>query len=223
MTDTTWQIYHGGTEQTEQSRVDAWLDNPPPWRGSRQEQGMRDRDVPNDERATQRGERFVCVGDDLVPRVNFALMLRRPLLVTGEPGLGKLKDHLSPLLLRLPLKVGKLMEMDKASREHFGKLGRHLSGDTCLADYYAERKGGFTAAIPDWSYKVEKRVRQVLGVSDERPMDESLEKAAGMQGQENKTTAACARCKLRHLPPCISPPTHEGGGMPARRRMSVRT
>ena len=143
--------------------------------------------------------------------------------IPGEPGLGKLKDHLSPLLLRLPLKVGKLMEMDKASREHFGKLGRHLSGDTCLADYYAERKGGFTAAIPDWSYKVEKRVRQVLGVSDERPMDESLEKAAGMQGQENKTTAACARCKLRHLPPCISPPTHEGGGMPARRRMSVRT
>lgn len=139
----------------------------------------------------------------------------------GEAGLGKLENHLSPLLLRLPLKVGKLMEMDKASREHFGKLGRRLAGDTCLADYYAERKGGFTTAIPDWCYKVEKRVRHMLGVSDDRPMEEALEQAAEMQ--EGTRSPACARCKLRHLPPCASASSSEGAGVAARNRMAART
>jgi MoxR-like ATPase len=48
-----------------------------------------DRQAPLDETADRRGKTYVCSGHDEVVRVNMALMLRRPLLVTGAPGIGK--------------------------------------------------------------------------------------------------------------------------------------
>lgn len=141
--------------------------------------------------------------------------------IPGELGLGELEDHMSPLLLRLPLSVGRLTEMDKASREHFHSLSRQRSADTCLADYYAKRKGGFTVAIPDWCYKVEQRIRQVLGVDGGQSMGETLKRAAEMR--EGMGSPACTRCKLRHLPPCAPAAPDDRCELAARTSMATST
>ena len=59
-------------------------------------------------------------------------------------------------------------------------MAGRIVGKTCLKDYYQRRKGGHTAAIPDWCYKVRERVKKVFDTGSK----------------------ACNRCKLRHLPPC---------------------
>lgn len=92
-----------------------------------------------------------------------------------------LKESLSPLRKRLPVTVAKLMEKDKASLDQHRPLADRVVAKTCLKDYYQRRKGGHTAAIPDWCYKVEGRVRRVLELGPK----------------------ACSRCKLRHLQPCV--------------------
>ncbi|MBU0753712.1 MAG: hypothetical protein KJ645_01140, partial [Planctomycetes bacterium] len=71
---------------------------------------------------------------------------------------------------------------DSASRKQFQKMLAHRVADTALQDYYAQRRGGYTSAIPDWCYKVEERVRKVL----------------------HEGSKACSRCKLRDLPPCCA-------------------
>jgi DNA-directed RNA polymerase specialized sigma24 family protein len=119
-----------------------------------------------------------------------------------DDGQGVPRESLSPLLLRLPLTVSRLMDLDKASRDQFATVAARRAGDTCLGDYYADRKGGFTAAIPDWCYKVEKRVRQLLGVEETRSLRNVLEKAAELQPQRRGSAPLCRRCKLRALPPC---------------------
>ena len=95
----------------------------------------------------------------------------------------RLEESLSPLRKRLPVKVEKLMEKDKASLDQHQPMAGRVVGKTCLKDYYQRRKGGHTAAIPDWCYKVEDRVRRVLDLGPK----------------------ACSRCKLRHLSPCADP------------------
>ncbi len=70
----------------------AWLDTAPPWRAPPAGWAKRDDRVRLDapELKDVRGERYVATGGpDQVRKVNFALMLRRPLLVTGPPGIGK--------------------------------------------------------------------------------------------------------------------------------------
>lgn len=110
--------------------------------------------------------------------------------------------HLRPLRMRLSLRLDELMKSDPTSREHFHALGARQSGETNLADYCAEHKGGFTAAIPDWCYKVEKRVRQILGVGDEPFSGDALEKTARREGVAGGRMRACGKCKLRAAPPC---------------------
>lgn len=84
----SWGIYRGtGSPAPDPDR----LPQPPPWR--RFEGGP---DLPPPPAADPHGSRLLGDGPPLPPadadevsRVNAALMLRRPLLVTGEPGSGK--------------------------------------------------------------------------------------------------------------------------------------
>jgi MoxR-like ATPase len=69
-----------------------WLDQPPPWRDHTAGVGERKitpRAVPPWTSGKARGQGYIDSGRDDNLRVNMALFLRRPLLVTGLPGLGK--------------------------------------------------------------------------------------------------------------------------------------
>jgi hypothetical protein len=94
-----WHVYKAERESADARArtVDAWLKRPPPWRRpptDREAEGVApvvDRAPPGSaDRETRRAEKFIDVGGAVLrDRVNMALLLRRPLLVSGPPGSGK--------------------------------------------------------------------------------------------------------------------------------------
>jgi len=82
------KIYRGPADPATPKELGQWLEAPPPWRDHRDQPAV-EREVPSDPSAERRGKTYVSSGDDEVDRVNLALWLRRPLLVTGPPGIGK--------------------------------------------------------------------------------------------------------------------------------------
>lgn len=85
-----WQVYRGGGEVVDPEAVRDWLDAPPPWRQlDADAEVLRSRVPPALDTESRRGHTYVTTSPDEVLRVNIALMLRRPLLVSGAPGLGK--------------------------------------------------------------------------------------------------------------------------------------
>lgn len=86
----SWRLYQGSTPAPTEDEVRAWLDDPPPWR-----QPLAAAESPRptpglDVDARRRADRYVVTGgDDELQAVNVALLLRRPLLVRGVPGIGK--------------------------------------------------------------------------------------------------------------------------------------
>lgn len=97
------------TEQSTPEAMQRWLDNAPAWRAPAQVP-LVERSPPAVQRdsAYARGERYSPPTDPVFLRqVNLALLLRRPLLVEGDPGLGKsmLAYHLAwALNLGAPLR-----------------------------------------------------------------------------------------------------------------------
>lgn len=67
--------------------VAEWLDDAPPWRKLRPTGDLL-KPAPR-LRSDFRGKSYVTSSDEEVLRVNMALLLRRPLLITGQPGIGK--------------------------------------------------------------------------------------------------------------------------------------
>jgi MoxR-like ATPase len=89
MRDVEWRVFRGSPERTPEDAVDQWLEKPPPWRRLARPSATVNRRLAPDEVVDRRGETYVSTGADEILRVNMALMLRRPLLVTGVPGIGK--------------------------------------------------------------------------------------------------------------------------------------
>ncbi len=83
-------MYRAGSEVVDPKDVDAWLANPPPWRKLADVNAVvRKEPIGFNEADARRGKTYVCSGNEELLRVNIALSLRRPLLVSGAPGLGK--------------------------------------------------------------------------------------------------------------------------------------
>ncbi len=123
-----------------------------------------------------------------------------------------IKSCLDPLTTRLPSSIEELMRLDRASLEHYKKLHPNRAAQTCLRDYYAEHKKGYTSAIPDWCNKVARKIRSCSNLKqDPESGDETF---VGPQ-----QTGECLyrnRCKLRHLPPCIDNGFHSPGNRPQK-------
>lgn len=88
-----FEIFRTDGEQTSEETLEHWLTKTaPPWRQPGEDVVPANRTAPSkDEHSWQaRGESYVSRPDGLeAERINIALLLRRPLLVTGTPGLGK--------------------------------------------------------------------------------------------------------------------------------------
>ncbi|MGW2477059.1 AAA family ATPase [Streptomyces sp. NPDC001665] len=84
-----WRIYRGAGDPHD--GIDR-LPDPPPWRDfgdERDEVTPFDREVPSQGRRRLPSAAAYQADDSIVEAVNTALYLRRPLLVTGDPGVGK--------------------------------------------------------------------------------------------------------------------------------------
>ena len=88
MTHLIRPLYLGPAEPISEEDRKAWLDSPPPWRDHRDVQAV-SRSIPSSEHASRKGRTYVPTGQEELDAVNLALWLRRPLLVTGPPGIGK--------------------------------------------------------------------------------------------------------------------------------------
>jgi MoxR-like ATPase len=82
------QLYRGPDAPADPADIEEWLASPPPWRGHRDQPSL-SRSPSPDANAARRGRTYVTTSDDEIDRVNLALWLRRPILVTGPPGVGK--------------------------------------------------------------------------------------------------------------------------------------
>jgi len=120
----------------------------------------------------------------------------------GVETLQAVNCHLDPMRLRLPQELGEILRFDDVSKIRFEKLLSKKAGKTCLKNYYADHKDGFTAAIPDWCYKVEKRIRTILGCEKGTPQDEAIGTIIIRQKNAPAQPRSCNHCKIKHLPPC---------------------
>lgn len=84
-----WKVYTGSGTKVADDAVERWLSEAPPWRTVSDVEEMTVRFREPDGKTVRRGQRYVTSGEDEITRVNIALLLRRPLLVSGRPGLGK--------------------------------------------------------------------------------------------------------------------------------------
>ncbi|MGC4120459.1 MAG: MoxR family ATPase [Myxococcales bacterium] len=84
-----WTIYEGGDQVTAEKKIVLWLKSPPPWRRPGNVTPISRALPPMGTEVERRGRTYVSSGADEIRRVNVALLLRRPLLVTGRPGIGK--------------------------------------------------------------------------------------------------------------------------------------
>jgi hypothetical protein len=112
--------------------------------------------------------------------------------------LDRLRSFMMPVEARLRLTVGRLFGSQASIPPSLKAAAR--VGDTCLRNYYTAR--GYQAAIPDWCYKVEARVRSVLGIVQGGRTDEHVEEVLTRVEGDAVSLLGCGRCKLRDVPPC---------------------
>lgn len=135
---------------------------------------------------------------------------------------------LHPLRLRLGYVIGKLMELDAKSLEYYGAIKEKKARDTRFSEYLggvpnAAGKGSGAANTKDvsdlvsnWVYKVEKRIREILGVrknqaAEERDEDDDpVERALLLLNNVRARTGRCGHCRLRTLEPCRPAETPNG-------------
>ncbi len=94
--------------------VEKWLNTVPPWRDRSEDEDISSRSGPvPDLQDESRGRTWRGKGDDLTELVNMALWLRRPMLITGDPGVGKSSLAYS---LAYELGLGRVLRWEVSSR-----------------------------------------------------------------------------------------------------------
>ena len=146
MTNFKLKVYQQKKRSKKETKkiVDTWLETCPPWR-KQEKVAYCDRHFDRQMRDEDRGKNFVLDPRNMSEeKINFALLLRRPLLVEGHPGIGKtsLAYHLAWFLgLGEPLRweinsrttlADGLYSYDAV--EHLRHSSKHLQNDQELGD-----------------------------------------------------------------------------------------
>jgi MoxR-like ATPase len=153
--DTSWTIWDPERPTSDATR-ERWLTHPPPWRAPdparwEDRNDRVERDPPPLGDGEKRATAYIATGgEEQVQRVNFALLLRRPLLVTGPPGIGKssLAWHLAHAL-----GLGRPLRWEIGSRS---TLQEGLYGYDPVGHFAAIRAGG---GVDDRSAEIEQFLR----------------------------------------------------------------
>lgn len=113
----TWNLFQPGQEPNKD--INPLLPDPPPWRSFNGEVKSEYKYPFTSDDLEKRGNGFQADAEGVMARmVNAALCLRRPLLVTGEPGTGK--STLSYAVAR-QLQLGDVLKWPITSRSEFKK------------------------------------------------------------------------------------------------------
>ncbi|MDL5204332.1 AAA family ATPase [Streptomyces sp. ALI-76-A] len=151
-----WRVFHATGHAP---AVPPRLPEPPPWRRFRG--GPAQPAPPDDPEAAERrlGPREITplLGQDEIDAVNAALLLRRPLLVTGPPGVGK--STLAYLISR-ELGLGRVLEWNIVSRTSL-RDGLYVHDNMGRAQAIAAWQAGLRAAAADVNPDPESRERQL--------------------------------------------------------------
>ena len=110
---TPWPLYRGTSPAPSDECIQRWLDDPPPWRRPRTDVRLGAAPALN-QASADRAARFILPGGQAeIDAINVALLLRRPLLVRGVPGIGKSSLAYS---LAAALGLGQPLRWDIGSR-----------------------------------------------------------------------------------------------------------
>ena len=113
--------------------------------------------------------------------------------------LASLGACLDPVRRRMPLIVDDLLRFNEARKTYPHALLAQEVGESSPGDYWACYKGGAGKAISNWCEGVKRSVRRVLGLPESPNAQDSVELEV-----TNAGSAACPRCKLRHVAPCAA-------------------
>ncbi len=121
-----WYLYKGNHENL---AGEVELPSPPPWR--------KFDGKPVDYEVDGASESTLVINDEVVELVNLAIYLRRPLVVTGPPGVGKTSLAYD---IAYDLGLGKVLEWPITSRSHIGQGLYHYDAIGRLHDVAASKK-----------------------------------------------------------------------------------
>jgi MoxR-like ATPase len=153
-----WRVFHATGRAPGTPPL---LPEPPPWRRFRG--GPLQPAPPDDPEAAERrlgpGEITPQLGEDEIDTVNAALLLRRPLLVTGPPGVGK--STLAYVIAR-ELGLGRVLEWNVVSRTTL-RDGLYSHDAMGRAQAIAAWQAGLRDAVPPDSEHSDAQLPPVLG------------------------------------------------------------
>lgn len=86
-----WFVYYGSLGPVPESVRERWLNNAPPWRRPLVESAQLPSETAEatEPELEERGSKYVLEDLEVLKLINAGLLLRRPLLVMGQPGVGK--------------------------------------------------------------------------------------------------------------------------------------
>lgn len=114
---------------------------------------------------------------------------------------GFLRVSLRHLHRRMEYKVEELI---RGLTKEPKRIQNAVVADTCFRDYYIKTSDRKTHPVSDWIYRVEEKLRRILGIEKDVGLDEGMEQVDWSAEREPGTMHACARCKLRSVEPCIT-------------------
>jgi DNA-directed RNA polymerase specialized sigma24 family protein len=114
---------------------------------------------------------------------------------------GFLRVSLRHLHCRMEYKVEELI---RNLAKELKRIQNTVIADTCFRDYYIKVSDRDTHPTSDWFYRVEEKLRRILGIEKGVGLDKGVEQVDWSAQRDPGKMHVCGRCKLRTVEPCIT-------------------